>query len=69
MDSASGGSDGPLPRGARAAFVLAKIGETTDDWQEVPARKGKRGWALVMNMLSTNHSYFTNPMTACPMIV
>ena len=38
-----GGSDDPLPRGARAAFVLAKIGENTDDWQEVPARKGKRG--------------------------
>ena len=38
-----GGSDDPLPRGARAAFVLAKIGETTDDWQEVLARKGKRG--------------------------
>ena len=38
-----GGSDDPLPRGARAAFVLAKIGETTDDWLEVPARKGKRG--------------------------
>ena len=33
-----GGSDGPLPPGARAAFVLAKGG-----WQAAPASKGKRG--------------------------
>ena len=33
-----GGSDGPLPPGARAAFVLAKSG-----WQAAPASKGKRG--------------------------
>ena len=33
-----GGSDKPLPPGARAAFVLAKSG-----WQEASASKGKRG--------------------------
>ena len=33
-----GGSDGPLPPGARAAFMM-----TENNWQEVPKRKGKRG--------------------------
>ena len=32
-----GGSDEPLPPGARAAFLLAET-----EWQEVPATKGKR---------------------------
>ena len=34
-----GGSDGPLPPGARAAFMLTKADE---GWQEVPTRKGKQ---------------------------
>ena len=36
-----GGSDDPLPRGARAAFVLAKIGENTNMEPLLPEKKLK----------------------------